>query len=112
LQHEEEEEQQHRLLLLWYGSAVGSASPASASSSSSSSSGRPRGFRGLALVLLGFVFLGIGGSFLYGDADLGSLTRTGSSASSGNAFGYIPIALGIVLIIVGLVLLVIDRRAA
>jgi hypothetical protein len=86
-------------------------SPESPSSSSSPRSGRPRGFRGLALVLLGFIFLGIGGSVLYGDADLGSLTR-GSNGSVGNVFGYVPMALGVVLIVVGLVLLVIDRRAA
>jgi hypothetical protein len=86
--------------------------PEPASSSSSPRSGRPRGFRGLALVLLGFIVLGIGGSLLFGDADLGSLTRGGSNGSAGNVFGYVPMALGVVLIIVGLVLLVIDRRAA
>jgi hypothetical protein len=86
-------------------------SPEPPSSSSSPRSGRPRGFRGLALVLLGFIILGIGASLLFGDADLGSLTR-GSNGSAGNVFGYVPMALGVVLIIVGLVLLVIDRRAA
>jgi hypothetical protein len=87
-------------------------SPESPSSSSSARTGRPRGFRGLALVLLGFIFLGIGGSLLYGDADLGrSLTRS-SSGTAGSVFGYVPIALGVVLMIVGIVLLIIDRRAA
>jgi hypothetical protein len=71
------------------------------------------GVRGGFLVMVGFISLGIGASMYYGELGFGSLTK-GSSAvqQSGSPWAYLPIGLGVLLMISGLVLAILDRRAA
>jgi hypothetical protein len=68
--------------------------------------------RGGFLVIAGFIFLGIGASVYYGELGFGSLTKSGAAHESGSAWGYLPIGLGVSLMVVGLVLAILDRRAA
>lgn len=68
--------------------------------------------RGGFLVILGFICVGIGASLYYGELGFGSLTKSGAAQQPGNAWAYLPIGLGAVLVIAGLVLAMLDRRAA
>jgi hypothetical protein len=70
------------------------------------------GVRGGFLVIAGFILLGIGASLYYGELGFGSLTKTTAVQQSGSAWAYLPIGLGVVLMISGLVLAILDRRAA
>ena len=70
------------------------------------------GVRGGFLVIAGFISLGIGASLYYGEMGFGSLTKSSGAAQSGSPWAYIPIGLGVVLMISGLVLAILDRRAA
>lgn len=71
------------------------------------------GVRGGFLVIVGFIFLGIGASLYYGELGFGSLTKSGAAAQQpGSPWAYLPIGLGVVLTISGLVLAILDRRAA
>src|SRR5579863_296025 len=68
--------------------------------------------RGGFLVIVGFIFLGIGASLYYGELGFGSLTKSGATHQSGSAWAYLPLGLGVALMVAGLVLAVLDRRAA
>ena len=68
--------------------------------------------RGGFLVILGFICVGIGASLYYGELGFGSLTKNGAAQQSGSSWGYLPVGLGVVLMIAGLVIAVLDRRAA
>jgi len=70
------------------------------------------GVRGGFLVIVGFISLGIGASVYYGELGFGSLTKSGAVQQSGSAWGYVPIGLGIALMVSGLALAILDRRAA
>jgi uncharacterized membrane protein YecN with MAPEG domain len=70
------------------------------------------GVRGGFLVIAGFISLGIGASLYYGELGFGSLTKSGAVQQSGNAWAYLPIGLGVVLMVSGLALAILDRRAA
>jgi hypothetical protein len=73
---------------------------------------RPGGnVRGGFLVIAGFVCVGIGASLYYGELGFGSLTKSGAAHQSGSAWGYLPIGLGVVLMVAGLVVAILDRRA-
>ena len=67
--------------------------------------------RAAFLVLLGFVLIGIGASVYYGSLDLGSLTKTSGSEQPGvgSSWAYLPIGLGVLLIVGGIVRGVLDR---
>jgi hypothetical protein len=67
--------------------------------------------RGGFLVIAGFISLGIGASLYYGELGFGSLTKSGAVQQSGSAWAYLPIGLGVVLMVSGLVLAILDRRA-
>jgi hypothetical protein len=67
--------------------------------------------RGGFLVVAGFVCVGIGASLYYGELGFGSLTKSGTAHQTGSAWGYLPLGLGVVLMIVGLAIVVLDRRA-
>ena len=68
--------------------------------------------RGGFIVIAGFICVGIGASLYYGELGFGSLTKSGTAQQSGNAWAYLPLGLGVVLMAAGLVLAVLDRRAA
>jgi|GEM_PF-6568550 len=68
--------------------------------------------RGGFLVIVGFICLGIGASLYYGELGFGSLTKSGAVQQSGSAWAYLPLELGVVLMVAGLVLAVLDRRSA
>jgi len=68
--------------------------------------------RGGFLVIVGFIFLGLGASLYYGELNFGSLTKSGAAQQSGSPWAYLPLALGVVLMVVGLILAVLDRRKA
>ena len=68
--------------------------------------------RGGFLVIAGFICLGIGASLYYGELGFGSLTKSGTAHQSGSPWAYIPLGLGVVLMVAGLILAVLDRRAA
>lgn len=71
------------------------------------------GVRGGFLVIAGFISLGIGASLYYGELGFGSLTKSsGAVQQSGNPWAYLPIGLGVVLMVSGLALAILDRRAA
>jgi hypothetical protein len=67
--------------------------------------------RGGFLVVAGFICVGIGASLYYGELGFGSLTKSGTTHQTGSAWAYLPLGLGVVLMIVGLALAVLDRRA-
>jgi hypothetical protein len=67
--------------------------------------------RGGFLVILGFVFVGIGASLYYGELGVGSLTKSGVGQQS-NPLAFLPIGLGVILMIAGFALAVVDRRAS
>ena len=69
------------------------------------------GVRGGFLVIAGFISIGIGASLYYGELGLGSLTKNGAQQQSGTELGYLPIGLGVVLMIAGFALAMLDRRA-
>jgi hypothetical protein len=76
----------------------------------STTSGEKAGrVRGLFLILLGFIVLGLGASMYYGALDLGSLTQSGTP-TAGSALAIVPEVLGAVLIVGGLVISILDRR--
>jgi hypothetical protein len=66
--------------------------------------------RGLFLVLLGLVSIGVGGALYYGNMDLGSLTKNGVAQPVGNTWAYLPEGLGVLLIVAGIALAMLDRR--
>jgi len=68
--------------------------------------------RGIFLLLVGFVFVGIGASLYYGALDLGSLTKNGATQQTGSPLAFLPAGLGVVLIAAGISLAILDRRAA
>jgi len=68
--------------------------------------------RGGFLVIAGFICLGIGASLYYGEMGFGSLTKSGTVHQSGSAWAYIPLGLGVALMVAGLILAVLDRRSA
>jgi hypothetical protein len=70
------------------------------------------GVRGGFLVIAGFISIGIGASLYYGELGFGSLTKSSTAQQSGNTWAYLPVGLGVVLMIAGLVLAILDRRAA
>jgi hypothetical protein len=70
------------------------------------------GVRGLFLTILGLIFIGVGASLYYGELGVGSLTKNGVAQQPGDASAYLPIGLGVVLMIAGVVLAIFDRRAA
>lgn len=70
------------------------------------------GVRGGFLVIAGFISVGIGASLYYGELGLGSLTKNSAAQQPGSAWGYVPIGLGVVLMVAGLVVAILDRRAA
>ena len=70
------------------------------------------GVRGGFLVIVGFIFLGIGASLYYGELGFGSLTKSSAAQQSGSPWAYFPIGLGVVLMVSGIVLAILDRRAA
>jgi hypothetical protein len=72
---------------------------------------RGGGVRGGFLVIVGFIVLGIGASLYYGELGFGSLTKSGAVQQSGSAWAYLPIGLGVVLMVSGFVLAILDRRA-
>jgi len=47
----------------------------------------------------------------YGELGFGSLTKSGAVQQSGSAWAYLPIGLGVVLMVSGFVLAILDRRA-
>ena len=67
--------------------------------------------RGAFLALLGFVVIGLGGSLYYGDLDFGSLTKSSSTMPVGSTWAFLPIGIGVALVVVGIVVLVYDRRS-
>lgn len=67
--------------------------------------------RGAFVVFLGFISLGIGGALYYGDLDLGSLTKNGVTQPMGNGWAYLPVGLGVILIIAGIALAAGGRMA-
>jgi len=69
------------------------------------------GVRGGFLVIVGFIFLGIGASLYYGELGFGSLTKSGAVQQSGSAWAYLPIGLGVVMMASGFALAILDRRA-
>jgi len=69
------------------------------------------GVRGGFLVIAGFISIGIGASLYYGELGLGSLTKNSATQQSGTELGYLPIGLGVLLMIAGFVLAILDRRA-
>jgi hypothetical protein len=69
------------------------------------------GVRGLFLTILGLVFIGIGASLYYGELGVGSLTKN-DVAQPGDAWAFLPIGLGVVLMIAGFAFAIFDRRAA
>lgn len=68
------------------------------------------GARGGFLVIAGFISIGIGASLYYGELGVGSLTKSNTVQQSGNAWAYLPIGFGILLMVAGLALVIIDRR--
>ena len=68
------------------------------------------GVRGGFLVMAGFISIGIGASLYYGELGVGSLTKSNSVQQSGNAWAYLPVGFGILLIIAGLALVILSRR--
>lgn len=69
------------------------------------------GVKGVFLVLVGFVVIGIGAALYFGDLDFGSLTKNNLTQPVGNSLASIPVGLGALLIIIGLVVAVGERRA-
>ena len=63
------------------------------------------------MIILGFVFVGIGASIYYGELGLGSLTKSGTVQQSGDAWGYLPVGLGVALMVLGFLITVLDHRA-
>ncbi|HVB96064.1 MAG TPA: hypothetical protein VND41_05635 [Nitrososphaerales archaeon] len=70
------------------------------------------GVRGGFLVIAGFIAIGIGGSLYYGELGFGSMTKSSATQQSGSAWAFLPVGLGIALMIAGLVLAALDRRGA
>jgi hypothetical protein len=70
------------------------------------------GVRGGFLVIVGLISIGIGASLYYGELGFGSLTKSGAAQQSGTVWGFIPVGLGVALMVAGLVLAILDRRAA
>lgn len=70
------------------------------------------GFRSVFLIIVGFICIGIGASLYYGELGIGSLTNHGVRQQLGNPLAYLPIGLGVFLMIAGFVLAMLDRRAA
>lgn len=68
------------------------------------------GVRGGFLVIAGFISIGIGASLYYGELGVGSLTKSNSVQQPGNAWAYLPLGFGVLLMIVGLALVILDRR--
>lgn len=73
--------------------------------------GKKGAVRGGFLIILGFVSVGIGASLYYGELGLGSLTNSNVGHQS-NPLAFLPIALGVLLMIAGLALAIVDSRAA
>jgi hypothetical protein len=69
------------------------------------------GVRAVFLIIFGFIFIGIGASLYYGELGFGSLTNHGVGQQSANPSAYLPIGLGVVLMVAGFVLAIFDRRA-
>jgi len=69
------------------------------------------GVRAVFLIIFGFIFIGIGASLFYGELGFGTLTNHTVGQQSGNTLAYLPIGLGVVLMIAGFVLAIFDRRA-
>lgn len=72
---------------------------------------RDGGVKGVFLVLVGFVIIGIGAALYFGDLDFGSLTKNNLNQPVGNSWASILVGLGGLLIIIGLVVAVSERRA-
>jgi NADH:ubiquinone oxidoreductase subunit 2 (subunit N) len=68
------------------------------------------GVRGLFLIILGLISIGIGASLYYGELGVGSLTNNSAGQQSANPLGYLPIGLGAVLIVAGFAFAVSNRR--
>lgn len=66
--------------------------------------------RGGFLVILGFISIGIGASIYYGEFGGASLTKSNNVQHFGNTWAYLPVGLGIAMMIAGLALAIIDRR--
>lgn len=65
--------------------------------------------RGALIVLFGLVLVGIGASLHFGSLDLGSLTKSGNSEPVGSGWYYVPLGLGVLMILGGLLLAALNR---
>jgi len=70
------------------------------------------GVRGGFLIIVGFIVVGVGASLYYGELGFGSLTNHNVGQQTGNTLAYLPIGLGVILMIAGFALAIADRRAA
>lgn len=71
---------------------------------------KPGRVRGVFLALVGLILLGIGGALYFGDLDMGSVTRNGTVQPVGNGWAFLPVGLGVTLVVVGIAVAVLDRR--